>query len=561
MKLTSFTIVAVCSNTKEIFFRDFLESVVAQDYDNWELYIIDDDNSPDIEKITREFFPEDTRVHYRRLKKRTGKAYGTNIGFHFAEGDYVLITDCHNRLDKSCLYMMADYILDMGNVDVLYSDHIDIEGIEKTKIHVKQSFNRELFLRNNYIGDTVLINRDVIKKMGQVREVLTEAYLYEYLLRCMEKKYVFSHIPKFLYYKRIMYADMYKETYSGVEGVVNAESGAAPNSGVGAASTTPTGGGGIVGIIRSVFPNFMKNPVTGEDIDKKELIYKESMAAVKAYLKRNHIEAELKSEPAKRFWKIEYDGSGANLRKKDYMLLKSDNVKVSGRHYLEKMFGYMKRKDVAVVGVRFAKPFWTTENSGYIYDSEGNIYPAFYNVKLRDGGYDNLNIIPREIGMVDGDFCMISTKAYKALGGFDKTLAGRDVMLDFCIRARKRGYRVIIDPTITAKKYSSEAISSEGSHNRLVEKLGDELKKGDPFYSPNLQMGLINHTFMESGNSNEPAQSTSPVQGTQAVPNNAPVQGTQTVQSRTPIQNREVNTSDQSRIQENVTRQISDQRA
>ena len=107
MKMTDFTILAVCSNAREIFFRDFMESMVAQDYDSWDLYVIDDDNSFDVEKITKEFFPGDTRVHYRKLRKRSSKAYGTNIGFHFAEGDYVVVTDCHNRLDPHCLYYMV----------------------------------------------------------------------------------------------------------------------------------------------------------------------------------------------------------------------------------------------------------------------------------------------------------------------------------------------------------------------------------------------------------------------------------------------------------------------
>ena len=482
MKITTFTILVVCSNTREVFFRDFLESVVAQDYENWELYIIDDDYSSDLERIAREFFPKDTRVHYRQLKNHKGKAYATNIGFHFAEGDYILVTNCHNRLDPHCLYHMAGTIFDVGNADILYSDHIDLEGVEKTNIHVKQDFNKELFLRNNYIGDMVVINRDVIKKVGTTREVLSEAYMYEFLLRCIEKKCRFYHIPKFLYYKRIMSQDIVDEAI-----MQNNES-----------VLPPKKEGAIMGIIRSIFPDFMKNPVTSADIDLEELIYKENMASVKAYLTRNNIKAKIDTDPRKRFWKVIYDGSGATIRSKDYMLLKEKDVKVSGRNYLETMYGYIKLKDVAVVGVRFAKPFWTTENCGYIYDTDANVYPAFYNYKLRDSGYENIQPIPREIGMVDGAFCMISKKAYRSLGGFDTSLSGRDVMLDFCIRARAKGYRIIIDPTIIAKKNNSNIISEEGSHNRLVEKLSDELLKGDPFYSPNLAMGLENHKFMEA---------------------------------------------------------------
>ena len=488
MKMTYFTIVTVCSDTREIFFRDFLESVVAQDYDNWEMYVLDDDCSPQHEKIVKEFFPDDTRVHYRKLTKRSGKAYGTNIGFHFAEGDYVIVADCHNRLDKGCLYHLAEYILEAETCDIIYSDHIDLEGIEKTNIHVKQDFNREMFLRNNYIGDMVVLNRDVYRNVGSVREVLTLAYMYEYLLRCMEHGYTFTHIPKFLYYKRIMSAPIREA-----------------NEEDNTDATQEKNENPILGIIRSIAPNFMKNtstPMTTEEIQVRDIEYKECMASVKAYLTREGIKAKLDIDPAKRFWKVEYDGAGADIRSKDYILLKSDGVKVAGRHYLEKMYGYIKLKDVAVVGVRFAKPFWTTENCGYIYDKEGNAYPAFYNYRLRDGGYDNIQLIPREIGMVDADFCMISAKVYKGLGGFDKTLSGRDVMLDFCIRARKRGYRTIIDPTIVARKASLDVVSEEGSHNRLVEKLGEELSKGDRYYSPNLNMGLENHIFM-GGNNND----------------------------------------------------------
>ena len=533
MKMTSFTIVVVCSNTREVFFRDFLESVVAQTYDNWEMYILDDDVSSENERITKEFFPEDTRVHYRKLKKHSGKAYGTNIGFHFAEGDYVVVTDCHNRLDVNCLYHIAEYILDVDSADIIYSDHIDLEGIEKTKIHVKQDFNKELFLRNNYIGDMVVLNRDVIRKVGQVQQVLKEAYMYEYLIRCMERKFKFSHIPKFLYYKRIMSTALYREEL--IDGIPSVGE---PQEGT------------IVGIIRSIFPNFMKNTVTGEDIDVRDIIYKESMASVKAYLTRCGINSKLDFDPNKRFWKIEYDGSGAEYKTKEYILLKGENVKVSGRHYLDKMYGYIKQGDVAVVGVRFAKPFWTTENCGYIYDTEGNVYPAFYNTRLKDAGYDNIQLIPREISMVDADFCMISAKAYKLLGGFDKTLKGRDIMLDFCIRARKRGYRTIIEPSIIAKKNVNEVISEEGSHNRLIDKLGEDIIKGDPYYSPNLAMGLENHKFMEAE-----APAPEPKQQPNQQPNQKQVASTNINQDNGGINN------DQRAIQSNAPGQISNQGA
>ncbi len=478
MEMPSFSFVVVCNNTKDIFFKDFLETVIAQNYDNWEMYILDDNVTSNLEKITKEFFPSDTRVHYRKIKNHKGKAYATNIGFHFAEGEYVFICNGQDRLDSHCLYTMADVIINNEDVEVIYSDHSDIEGTDITNIHIKQGLNKELLLRTNYIGNTIVVKRKAVAKVGSMREALTEAYVYEYLIRCMEKKLKFYHIPKFLYYRRISYADLVDITNLQNDNAI-----------------TEKKATGIKGFIESIFGTTNKSNI---DNTKQELIYKEQMASVKAYLTRNAIKGKISLVPNASYWKLIYDGEDVYKHSKDYILIRDKGVKVSDKHFLEKMYGFIKQNDVAVVGCRFAKPFWTVENSGYIYDAEGNVYPAFYNTKLRDGGYEDIQLISRDIGMVDGAFCMISKKAYRALNGFDSSLTGRDIMLDFCIRARAKGYRVVLDTSIVAKKQENNNVSSEMSHNILMDKLSGEIDKGDPFYSQHFAMGLNNHVIEEA---------------------------------------------------------------
>lgn len=484
MEMPSFSLIVVCSNTKEVFFKDCLESVIAQKYDKWEMYIIDDDVSGRVEKITKEFFPRDTRVHYRKIKNHKGKAYALNIGFHFAEGDYVIPLNSHDRLDAQFMVSIADAIVSNNDIDVVYSDHSDLEGIDITNIHIKQDLNVELLLRTNYIGNVVAIRRGAIKNVGLVREALEEAYIYEYLLRCVEKKLKFFHISKFLYYKRITFDSSYERLLE--------------QSDLG--STNEQESDGLKGIIKSIFSDSNVKPKSKNNRVYDDLVYKEEMASANAYLIRNNIKAEIKSVPSGKYWKIIYDGSDVYKHSKDYIMIKDRDVKVSDKHFLEKLYGYIKQKDIAVVGARFAKPFWMVENSGYIYSDEGEIYPAFYNTKLRDGGYENIQLIPREIGMVDGAFCMISKKAYRSLGGFDSSLSGRDIMLDFCIRARAKGYRVVIDPSIVVRKRELSNVSEEKSHNILLEKVGDEIKKGDKYYSKNFVMGLNNHVIEEAEN-------------------------------------------------------------
>ncbi len=51
------------------------------------------------------------------------------------------------------------------------------------------------------------------------------------------------------------------------------------------------------------------------------------------------------------------------------------------RSNLQKMYGHLCRKDVAVVGVRFLKGGFAMENCGFLFDAQGDIYPAFYDTK------------------------------------------------------------------------------------------------------------------------------------------------------------------------------------
>ena len=66
-------------------------------------------------------------------------------------------------------------------------------------------------------------------------------------------------------------------------------------------------------------------------------------------------------------------------------------------------------------------------------------------------------------------------------------------MLDFCMRARAKGYRTIVAPECIAKYKKKEEISSQTSHELLVSTWQDELKSGDPYYNMNLPLGLSNY--------------------------------------------------------------------
>ena len=88
---------------------------------------------------------------------------------------------------------------------------------------------------------------------------------------------------------------------------------------------------------------------------------------------------------------------------------------------------------------------------------------------------------------------MIDAKVYRKLQGLDATLSGREQMLDFCLRARAAGYRVVVEPAVLVRSPGKDDESTRSSHEVLLDKWQEVLAKGDPSYNPNLPMGLNNY--------------------------------------------------------------------
>ncbi len=437
-----FTLVVWTIDTNMEHFRDMLESIDEQEYREFELYILDNNPSNAIEITIKEFFPDIVdRVHYRRLKKKSGGAYAYNIGAHFAEGNYLVYIGQHDRLSPGTLSSFNEKINSSEDFNsIIYTDSDELIGIDRRNPHFKSDFNKELLLQTNYIGEFICLPVDLYKKLGAFNEKAKTAYIYEYLLRAAFKKEKIEHISSLLYHKRCD-----------------------------------------------------DKPLTKEQRQEAEFYCKEHMALALEYLRQSGVTAQGRVDASLKKWHILYDETGFRRFSGDYMFLKEDNVKLFTRNNARRMYAFLNQPDVAVVGVRFIDKGFTVDNVGYIYDSDGAWYPAFHGQKIFRDSYDGLANMARDVAMVDSGCCMIDAKVYRMLRGFDKSLSGKDAMLDFCIRARKKGYRTVVVPRCIARYKNRSNISESSSHEFLMEKHGEIISDGDGFYNKNLPIGMENY--------------------------------------------------------------------
>ncbi|MCR4674783.1 MAG: glycosyltransferase [Lachnospiraceae bacterium] len=429
-----FTVLIRTFGTNLSYYRDCLESLNALSFENWELIILDETNSQEVEWLTEEMFPEENRVVYRKIKHKHGFAYAYNIGVHFASGDYIILLGQHDRLSGNTLEALNKKVKDY---EIVYSDHDELIESNRMHPHFKPDYNEELLRHGPYIGSFLCFRKNLCMKMGEFHEKLEYYPMYDFLFRCVEAKIQVGHIPALLYHERVVDEMIPKE--------------------------------------------------------RKEKMLREYATIVLAHIRRKGLDASVVPEKKNRFLDVEYKADFYKNHRNEYLFLHEKGVRIRGKKYMQKLYSVLSQPDVGVVGIRFLHYDFTNDNCGYIYGNEGIAYPACYNKSVFSTGYENRAIIPADVSMVDAGCCMIDAKLYRHIGGFGANLDGRDIMLDFCLKARDAGRRVVYLPDVVAYRKIGNTISTQSSNGLIMERWHDKLKAGDPFYNENLPLGLDNY--------------------------------------------------------------------
>ncbi|MCR4675067.1 MAG: glycosyltransferase, partial [Lachnospiraceae bacterium] len=196
-----FTILIRTYGTNLSYYRDCLESLDALSFDNWELIILDENFSQDVQWLTEEMFPDESRVVYRKLKNKHGFAYAYNIGVHFASGDYIVLLGQHDRLSGNTLDALNKKTKDY---EIIYSDHDELIDSNRMHPHFKPDYNEELLRHRPYIGNFLCFRKNLCMKIGEFHEKLEYYSVYDFLFRAVESKVSVGHIPNLLHHERVI---------------------------------------------------------------------------------------------------------------------------------------------------------------------------------------------------------------------------------------------------------------------------------------------------------------------------------------------------------------------
>jgi len=161
--------IALCTYNGEQFLRAQLDSIVAQNIDNWEVVAVDDVSTDGTWDILQTYAAGDDRFKLVRNEKNLGYNENFQKALGLCEGDYIAICDQDDIWHPDKLRCQLEGI---GNSYLIYHDSEFIDETGKSmglKISDKFNFYRgsspEAFLYLNCVsGHSILMKKELVAK-------------------------------------------------------------------------------------------------------------------------------------------------------------------------------------------------------------------------------------------------------------------------------------------------------------------------------------------------------------------------------------------------------------
>tara|TARA_Y100000590_G_scaffold465666_1_gene638598 strand:+ start:158 stop:1549 length:1392 start_codon:yes stop_codon:yes gene_type:complete len=185
------------------YFKQAIDSVVNQTYDNWELIlIIDGYNYLSIKTANIYKKKYKNKIKVFTNKKNLGLRKCCNLALANCTGKYILRLDADDFLNKSALINFVNFLEDKKNIDLVYSDYFYVDetgNVIDINVHEKIDRKKSLFNIPAH-GACSMIKVETLKKLGGYNSIFDAQDGYELWLKILDKKSIDNiNLPLFYY--------------------------------------------------------------------------------------------------------------------------------------------------------------------------------------------------------------------------------------------------------------------------------------------------------------------------------------------------------------------------
>ena len=531
-----FSILVPLYNTPKEYLMAMIQSVRNQTYGNWELCRADgsDEAHGYVKKICRRMARKDRRIRYRKLEKNLGISGNTNACIEMATGDYIGLFDHDDVLHPSALYEDMKVIC-AEDADFIYTDENTFHETPADAYwpHYKPDFAPDTLRSYNYICHFTVFAASLLEEAGGgFRSEMDGSQDYDLILRLTEKARHIVHIPKVLYYWRShaqsVASDVAAKPYT-MEAARKALAEHLERIGLKGEvlnSTIPSTykiqyeivGEPLISIVIPTMDHVDDLKKCVESIREKSTWKNWEIVIVENNSKEEETfryYKELEKDERIRIvtWEKGFNFSGicnfgAAEAKGDYILLLNNDIEIITPDWLEQMLMFAQRTDVGAVGAMLYYPDDTIQHAGVILGIGGVGGHSHKCFKRGEYGYASRLTIAQNLTGVTAACVLIPKEVWEDVQGLDEGFAVAFNDVDLCMRIRKAGYLIVWTPYAEMYHYESKSRGLEdspekqerfnGEVQRFLNRWGEELKAGDPYYNPNLTLVREDFSFAET---------------------------------------------------------------
>ena len=137
---------------------------------------------------------------------------------------------------------------------------------------------------------------------------------------------------------------------------------------------------------------------------------------------------------------------GQKELKGDYVLLLNNDVEIITPNWIEEMMFYAARRDVGAVGAKLYYMDDTIQHAGVIIGLGGVAAHSHKDYARDAAGYMNRLRVAQNLSAVTAACILMRREVYEEIGGMDEGYQVAFNDADFCVRIRHHGYKIVFTP-------------------------------------------------------------------------------------------------------------------
>jgi len=494
-----------------------IASVLSQDAGGWELICVDDgSHDPDVKGLLERAALNDDRVRTLTLPNQNGVAAATNAGLRSAQGEWVAFLDHDDLLEPEAVRRLKEAAI--GDADLIYSDEAitwqDVNDVRS--VTARPAFSYDYYLSHPYFVHLVAVRRKVIEIAGGLDDTLTVSADVDFVLRVIEHSKAVAHIPAILYRWRTHARSLGHTAKSRVSTATvtalrrhlrrtgkqaSVSAGPSPNCYRIDWPVTPGRTLAIIptrnrGDLLEQCLQSLKNTVD-DGLLEILIIDHESDDPETVSLIASFAEAVtvMPYEGPFNFARMNNEAVRKHGAGYDRFLFLNNDVQAIEAGWFERLAGLCSRPDVGVAGATLIYPDGRIQHSGVAMGLGGFAEHVHKFSPLLVGGRRNPGpgcaiVATRDVSAVTAACMMVRANVFSEVGGFDETFQVGFNDTDLCLRIGAAGFKVLNDGLAVLIHHESATRRYDGGLRhpddaaRLLERWGELIRSGDPFFSP-----------------------------------------------------------------------------